>query len=133
MFRIAPAALLAATAVSIGACGGSSTASTPSPAAVKARVERAAAVKLTAAPIAKQARDEGLIASFSNQPTAVKDHQVVFVFMTRTADIARKVKGEVRNLVPGAGRMIVRNNVLVLYANDGNDHGPQVEKAVEAL
>lgn len=122
--------LAAAAALSIGACG-----SQPKPSAdsVKAGLEKAAQLKLTATPIAKDARDQGLTASFSNQATAERDHQALFLFLTKDAAVARDVERQAKGMVPPPSHLLVHDNIVVVYAADGNDHFKQVERTVKGL
>ena len=126
------AALAAAAALSFAACG-SEEPSGPSTASIKSSVEQAAHVKLVASPIPAQARDQGLTGSFSNEPSIVKDQQVVFLFTVKDAKTAGQVSTMVRDMVPGDSELFVNDNVLVLYATSGKDHGAAIEKAVKAL
>ena len=68
------------------------------PEKAKTLVERTADVKLTAVAIPEEAREQGLRASYSNAPTAVKDKQVVALFVMKDARVADKVSEMVREL-----------------------------------
>ena len=131
MSRTIPALAVAAAALSVAACG-SGTAN-PSPSEVKAKLEHAAHVALAATPVDGQDRKQGLVASFSNEATAERDHQALFLFVTRDAGVASHVREQVRSMIPRSGRLVVKRNVLVLYAAAGNDHGAQVQRTVEGL
>jgi len=122
----------AAAVLSFAACG-SGDASAPSAASVKATVEQAAHVKLVASPIPAQAAKQGLTASFSNEPDVAKDKQVVFLFTVKDADTAGNVAEQARGMVPGGSKLIVDDNVIVLYASTGKDRGDDIEQAVKAL
>jgi len=126
------AALAATAALGFAACG-SDEPSGQSATSVKAGVEQAAHVKLAAMPIPGEARSQGLIASFSNQADVATDKQVVFLFMVKDAGTAGKVAEQVRGMVPGGSKLIVDDNVIVLYATTGKDRGADIEHAVKAL
>jgi hypothetical protein len=125
----------AAAALAFAACGSDDTsgASRPSTASLKASVEQAAHVKLVASPIPAQAREQGLTASFSNEADVAKDKQVVFLFVVKDDKTAGKVSEQVRGMVPGGSKLIVDDNVIVLYASEGQDRGADIEQAVKAL
>ena len=55
------------------------------------------------------------------------------VFLLEDAGVADKVGELVRGSVPEPSRLIVKENVMVVYASAGKDRATQVEKAVEAL
>lgn len=136
MMRTITATLAAATAVAVTGCGGSggdTGSAGVSPASAKASLERAADLELAAQPVPKEARDQGLRASFSNAATAAKDRQVLFLFLMKDEKVADEVKETVKSTVPEPSRLIVNGEVLVVYASNGSDHAKQVEKAVEAL
>lgn len=132
MKRSILAAVVASAALSFAACG-SGDATGPSAASVKATVEQAAHVKLVASPIPDDAAKQGLTASFSNGPDAAKDGQVVFLFMVKDSKTAGTVAEQVRGMVPSGSKLIVDDNVIVLYASTGKDRGVDVEQAVKAL
>ena len=132
MPRTILAALAAAAALSFAACG-SDEPSGPSTASLKASVEQAAHVKLVASPIPEEARKQGLTAWFSNEPDVAKDKQVVFLFTVKDEATAGKVSEQVRGMVPGGSKLIVDDNVIVLYASTGKDRAGAVEQAVKAL
>ncbi len=128
----------AATSLALAACGsGEPTAGTQdtavAPASAKALVERAAHLKLAAEPVPADAHEQGLRASYSNARTAVKDGQVVGLFVVKDAEVADKVSGMVRESAPKSARLIVKRNVMVVYATAGSDRGAAVERAVKAL
>jgi hypothetical protein len=135
MLRSITVTLVAAGALALAACGSDegSKASAVTPETAKTLVERTAHVKLTAAPIPEEAREQGLRASYSNATTAVKDKQVVALFVMKDARVADKVSEMVRSSAPKSARMIVNDEVMVVYAAAGSDRGAAVEKAVEAL
>jgi hypothetical protein len=136
MMRTITATLAAATAVAVTGCGGSggdAGSAGVSAASAKASLERAADLELAAQPVPKEARDQGLRASFSNAATAAKDRQVLFLFLMKDEKVADEVKDTVKSTVPEPSRLIVNGEVLVVYAANGSDHAKQVEKAVEAL
>jgi hypothetical protein len=134
MKRSILAVVAASAALSLAACGsGSGDTSAPSAASVKATVEQAAHVKLVASPIPDAAAKQGLTASFSNEPDVAKDKQVVFLFTVKDANTAGKVAEQVRGMVPGGSKLIVDDNVIVLYASAGKDRGDDIEQAVKAL
>jgi hypothetical protein len=130
MSRKITIALAAAVALSIGACGSSTG---PSATDVKASLEKAARVELAPAPIPKQARDQGLVASFNNEATAQRDHQVLFLFVTKDAAVARDVERQAKGMVPPPSHMLVHDNLVVVYAADGNDRYAQVAQTVQGL
>lgn len=136
MMRTITATLAAATVVAVTGCGGSggdAGSAGVSAASAKASIERAADLELAAQPVPKEARDQGLRASFSNAATAAKDRQVLFLFLMKNEKVADEVKETVKSTVPEPSRLIVNGEVLVVYAANGSDHAKQVEKAVEAL
>ena len=129
---IAAAACVAAVAVS--ACGSDSGSSDGvAPETAKSSIERAAHLKLSSVKVPAEARDEGLLASYSNAASAVKDEQVVGVFVMEDADVADKVSDMVRSSAPKSAKLIVNDEVMVVYAAAGTDRGAAVERAVEAL
>jgi len=135
MLRIIAVTLAATAAVALGACGSSqdSASSSVTPLAAKTGVERAAKLKLTAEPIPAEAREQGLRASYSNTATAVKDEQVVALFVLKDAGVADEVSDMVRSTAPKSAKLIVNGSVMVVYAAAGSDHATAVERAVKAL
>ena len=133
MKRSILAVVAASAAMPVATCGSGADASAPSAASVKATVEQAAHVKLVASPIPDDAAAQGLTASFSNRPDVAKDKQAVFLFTVKDADTAGKVAEQVRGMVPGGSKLIVDDNVIVLYASTGKDRGSDIEQAVKAL
>jgi hypothetical protein len=129
--------ITAATAASLAlaACGSGDTTTTSgvTPASAKTQVERAAHLKLVAEPVPADAREQGLRASFSNSRTAVKDGQVVGLFVVKDADVADEVSDMVRASAPKSARLMVKRNVMVVYATAGSDRGAAIERAVKAL
>jgi len=135
MVRTRVVALAATAALAFAACGdeaGSGSAGL-TPNAAKITIERAAQVKLVAEPVSRDARAQGLEASFSNAGTAVKDKQVVGVFVMQDAGVADEVADMVRASAPEPAKLIVDGEVMVLYAAAGADHAAAVERAVKAL
>jgi hypothetical protein len=63
----------------------------------------------------------------------VKDRQAVALFVLDDPRAAKKVKELVGGSAGGRSRLIVHDEVLVVYASAGTDRGAQVEKAVKAL
>ena len=133
MFRTITVTLVAAGALAFAACGSDDGASAVTPETAKTTIERAAKLELAAVPIPEDARDQGLTASYSNAATAVKDKQVVAVFVMKDVGVADKVSDMVRRSAPKSARMIVNDEIMVVYAAAGSDHGAAVEKAVKAL
>jgi hypothetical protein len=132
MFRLPLLSVAAIAALSIAACGGSDSAGV-SPQAAKTTVERAAHLKLAPEPVPADARDQGLRASYSNTRTAVKDQQVVGLFVMKNAGVADKVSDLVRGSAPKSARLIRNGAVMVVYAPAGSDRGAAVKRAVEGL
>jgi hypothetical protein len=129
---IAAAAVVAALAVS--ACGSDSGSSAGvAPETAKSSIERAAHLKLASVKVPDEARDEGLLASYSNAASAVKDEQIVGVFVMKNAKVADKVSDMVRSSAPKSAKLIVNDEVMVVYAAAGTDRAAAVERAVEAL
>lgn len=126
------AALAVTGAVAFAACGSGEPAG-PSSATVKAAVEHAAHVELSAVPIPSDARAQGLVASYSNGADATTGKEAVFLFMVKDAHTADKVAEQARGMVPAGSRLIVDDKVIVLYATTGKDHGADIEQAVKAL
>ncbi len=125
----------AAASLALAACGSSDSTSTSgvTPESAKAQVERAAHLKLVSEPVPADAREQGLRASFSNSGTAVKDGQVVGLFVVKDADVADEVSDMVRASAPKSARLMVKRNVMVVYATAGSDRGAAIERAVKAL
>jgi hypothetical protein len=131
-----PTTVLAATAaVALSACGSGedpgATAITAQ--AAKASVERSARIELAPQAVPAEAHEQGLESAFSNAATAAEDRQAVVVFLLEDAGVADKVGDLVRGSVPEPSRLIVKDNVMVVYAAAGKDRAAQVEQAVEAL
>lgn len=135
MFRRIILTAITATSLALAACGAGERPATPTvkPASAKALVERAAHLKLAAEPVPPDAREQGLRASYSNARTAVKDGQVVGLFVVKDADVADKVSDMVRESAPKSARLIVKRNVMVVYATAGSDRGAAVERALRTL
>jgi hypothetical protein len=129
--RITPAAV-AAIALGLAACGAAEEASV-SPDAAKTRVEQAAKVKLAETPIPEEAREQGLRAAYSNAATVPQDKQVVGLFVMTDGGVAEKVSDMVRSSAPESAKLIVHDEVMVVYAAGGKDRGTAVEKAVNSL
>jgi hypothetical protein len=130
-FTAIPAAL--AVAVALGACGSGDEAGGVSAQDARSVVERSAKIQLAAEQVPAEAREEGLDSMFSNAATAAKDGQAVAVFMLESAGVADKVRDLVGGSVPESSKVIVHDNVMVVYAPAGKDRGAQVERAIEAL
>ena len=135
MQRLGLLVLAALVAVALAACASSEdeSAGAIAPAVARASVERAAHVDLAAAPIPADARDQGLRASYTNAATAIDDKQVVALFVMKDAGVADAIHDMVRETAPKSARMIVHDEVIVVYAPAGKNRGTAVEKAVEAL
>jgi hypothetical protein len=135
MRRTLPALLVSAAALALAACGsdGAGSDSHVSAGAAKASVERAARVELVSQPVPDEAGDQGLRASYTNAATVGEDRQAVALFLLDDARAAKKVKELVGGSATGRSRLIVHDEVLVVYAAAGKDRGDQVEKAVKAL
>jgi hypothetical protein len=121
-------------ALAVAACaddGGGSTGPTPEHA--KRTIERAAQVRLAAEPVPGDAREQGLEASYSNAATAVKDKQVVALFVMEDAGVADEVSDIVRASALESAKLIVDGELMVVYAAGGADHSAAVERAVKAL
>ena len=133
--RSLTAVLAATVAVALSACGSGedpgATAITPE--AAKASVERSAGLKLAPQAVPGEAHEQGLESAFSNAATAAEDRQAVVVFLLEDAGVADKVGDLVRGSVPEPSRLIVNDNVMVVYAAAGKDRAAQVEQAVAAL
>ena len=137
MVRTVIAPLAVGLALALAACGsdgaGGGGAASVGPEAAKSRIERAAEVELAAEPVRGEAREQGLRASFSNAATAVKDKQVVALFVMDDAGVADKVSDMVRESAPKSAKLFVDGEVMVVYAAAGADHAAAVEQAVKAL
>ncbi len=135
MVRTTIVALASTAALAFAACGSDagSGAASATPEYAKTRIERAAKVNLVAAPVPGDARKQGLQASYSNAATAVKDKQVVALFVMEDADVADEVSDKVRASAPRSAKLIVDGEVMVVYAAAGADHAAAVERAVKAL
>jgi hypothetical protein len=133
--RTAVAGAALAAALALAACGSDdpTRSSEVTPDAAKTRIERAAHLELAAVPVPGAAREQGLRASYSNAATAVKDKQVVGLFVMKSAGVADKVAGLVRDSAPKSAQLIVNGKVMVVYAAAGSDRGAAVERAVKAL
>ena len=111
MSRIISVALAAAAALALGACGSNegsgSAGASVTPEAAKSRIERAAHVELAAESVPGEAREQGLQASYSNYATAVKDGQVVALFVMEDAGVADEVSEMVRASAPKSAKLIV--------------------------
>src|SRR5918998_265138 len=103
------------------------------PLAATLALGRAAQVRLVAEPVPGDAREQGLAASYSNAATAVKDKQIVALFVMEDAGVADKVSDMVRASAPESAKLIVDGEVMVVYAAAGADHAAAVEQAVKAL
>jgi hypothetical protein len=135
MLRSITVTLAATVAVAFAACGsGEDTASSNvTIESAKTVVERAAHLELAPEPIPDDAREQGLRASYSNATTAVKDKQVVALFVMNDAGVGDKVSDIVRSSAPESARLIVNDKIMVVYAAAGSDHATAVEHAIEAL
>ena len=134
--RSIPVTLAVIAAVAFAGCGSakdSGGAGVPSAASAKASIEHAAGLTLVAEKVPADARSEGLEASYTNAATTSKDKQMVTLFLLKDANVTDKVKEMVKGTVPAGSRLIANGNVLVLYAAAGNDHGAEVEQAVNAM
>ena len=127
--------LAATAALALSACGAGKDpgANAITPVAAKASVERSAGLKLAPQAVPGEAHEQGLESAFSNAATAAADRQAVVVFLLEDAGVADKVSDLVRDSVPKPSRLIVNDNVMVVYAAAGKDRAAQVEKAVAAL
>ena len=128
--------LAASAAVALAACGSgedNGASSSVTPELAKTRIEGAAQLRLAADPIPEEAREQGLRAAFSNSATAVKDKQIVALFVMEDADVADEVSDMVRGTAPKSAKLIVDGEVMVVYASAGENHAAAVEKAVKAL
>ena len=136
MLRSITVTLASIAVLALAACGSGESAGGSSgvaPETAKTQIERAAKVKLASEPVPGEARDQGLRASYSNSATAVKDGQVIGLFVMKDADVADEVADMVRSSAPKSARLIVNGEVMVVYAAAGADHAADVESAVKAL
>ena len=136
MLRSITLALAATVAVALGACGSGqdeTAARDVTPETAKSRVERAAKLELAAEPVPAEAREQGLQASYSNAGTALKDKQIVGLFVMRDAEVADTVSDMVRGSAPESAELIVNGKFMVVYAAAGADRTSAVERAVKAL
>jgi hypothetical protein len=128
--------LCAASAVAVGlaACGddGAGEASVTA-ATAKASIERSAQVELAPESFPAEAREQGLTSAYTNAATAARDGQAVALFMLDDADAARTVGNLVRDSVPAPSRLMVNDNVVVVYAPAAKDRAAQVQHAVNGL
>jgi hypothetical protein len=128
--------LCAASAVAVGlaACGDDGAGEARiSAAAAKASIERSAQVKLAPESFPAEAREQGLTSAYTNAATAARDGQAVALFMLDDADAARTVGNLVRDSVPAPSRLIVNDNVVVVYAPAAEDRAAQIQHAVNGL
>lgn len=131
--RITPAAVVVA-AIGLAACGSSSGGDASiEPETAKIRVEQATKVKLATTPIPEEAREQGLRAAYSNAATVPQDKQVVGLFVMKDDGVADKVSDMVRSSAPKSAKLIVHDEVMVVYAATGKDRGTALEKAVNGL
>lgn len=135
MLRTVIAPLAAVAALAFTACGSDDKAGAPtvSPEAAKTKIEQAAHVRLAAEPVPDDARGEGLAASYSNAGTAVKDGQIVALFVLDDAGVAGEIAEQVRASAPKSAQLIVNDEVMVVYAAAREDRAGAVERAVKAL
>ena len=135
MFKRITPAIVAALAIGLAACGSSSDGGDASiePETAKARVEQATKVKLATTPIPEEAREQGLRAAYTNAATVPQDKQVVGLFVMKDDGVADKVSDMVRSTAPKSAKLIVHDEVMVVYAATGKDRGPALEKAVKGL
>jgi hypothetical protein len=135
MLRTPCITLAAGLALALPACGSGGGAGDGgiSAEAARARIERAAKVRLAAEAVPGDAREQGLEASFSNTATAVEDGQVVALFVLADADVAGEVSDLVRASAPKSAKLLVNDTVMVVYASAGADRAAAVERAVEGL
>ncbi len=129
---VVPAVAMATALAACGSVDGGQT-SAISAQAAKQSVERSAHIKLAPQEIPADAREQGLKTAYSNVATVVKDGQAVFLFLLEDANVADKVNDLVENSVPQSSRLIVNDNVMVVYSPAGKDRTAQVKRAVEAL
>src|SRR4051794_23191480 len=114
MFRLVSAAVAATAALAVSACGSSSGAGSGVPVSTaKSVVEHTANVRLKSIPVPAEAEDQGLKASYSNAGTAVKDGQVVLLFVLKDGDVAKEIGPMLKDSVPKPAKLIKRDNLLV--------------------
>lgn len=116
----------------LAACG-AGTAPSISADAAKATVERAAHIQLESFSLPDGAREQGLTSAFTNTPTAGDDGQAVAVFLAEDAGVVDEVRDDVRRAVPEPSELLVKGNVMVVYASAGTDRYRQVAQAVSRL
>jgi len=134
MIRKTAAALAAAAVVTaFAACGSEGGTAGVKPETAKASVERAAKLKLAVEQVPSDAREDGLIAAYSNSGTAVRDKQVVGLFVMKNATVAGKVGDLVRGTAPRGADLLVHDEVMVVYASAGKDRGKAIRAAVKEL
>jgi hypothetical protein len=133
--RTITAVLAATAAVALSACGAGDDSGAPAitAQAAQASVERSARLQLTPQAVPAEAREQGLDSVYTNAATAAQDRQAVAVFLLEDAGVADEVGDLVRGSVPAPSRLIVNENVMVVYAAAGKDRTAQVERAVKAL
>ena len=133
--RIAPALAVTAVAIGLAACGSGTEdgGAAVAPETARTRVEHAAKVKLAATPIPEEAREQGLRAAYSNAARVAQDEQVVGLFVMKDGRVADKVSDMVRASAPESAKLIVNDEVMVVYAAAGKDRGGAVAQAVEGL
>jgi hypothetical protein len=133
--RTITAVLAATAAVALSACGAGDDSGAPpiTAQAAQASVERSARLQLTPQAVPAEAREQGLDSVYTNAATAAQDRQAVAVFLLEDAGVADEVGDLVRGSVPAPSRLIVNENVMVVYAAAGKDRTAQVERAVKAL
>ena len=105
----------------------------PSPPRPRRRASSARLLKLAPESVPAEAREQGLESVYTNAATAAQDRQAVAVFLLEDAGVADEVGDLVRGSVPSPSRLIVNENVMVVYAAAGKDRAAQVERAVKAL
>src|SRR5688500_6730977 len=125
----------ATAAVALSACGAGDDSGAPAVTAeaAKASVERSALLKLAPESVLAEAREQGLESVYTNAATAAQDRQAVALFLLEDAGVADEVGDLVRGSVPSPSRLIVNENVMVVYAAAGKDRAAQVERAAKAL
>jgi hypothetical protein len=136
MFKhISPFTVVAvALGLGVAACGsGGGGEEAIAPETAKTSVEQAANVKLAETPFSDEARDQGLRVAYTNGATVAQDKQVVGLFVLKSADTAEKLRDYVSSQAPASSKLIVNDEVMVLYAASGNDRSAAVEKAVKRL
>ena len=62
-----------------------------------------------------------------------QDKQVVGLFVMKDDGVADKVSDMVRSTAPKSAKLIVHDEVMVVYAATGKDRGSALEKAVNGL